>query len=133
MNPRGIRLNNPGNIRRTATMWQGESNIQADPDFVTFLNPIWGIRAIVRILYTYSREGITTLSGVINRWAPTVENNTDAYLADVCSRCSKTADASINWPTDVISIVKAIIQHENGIQPYDDDTFNRAVALAERE
>src|SRR5579872_14880 len=84
--PRGIRNNNPGNIRRSIDKWQGlaDPDHQTDPDFFIFQNPIYGIRAIARILITYQdKYGLQGVKGIISRWAPSSENKTDAYVAAV--------------------------------------------------
>ena len=83
--PRGIRLNNPGNIKH-GDDWQGMSAEQADPDFITFISPVWGIRAMARTLTTYSTSyGLNTVEGIIGRWAPESENDTASYIAHVAS------------------------------------------------
>ena len=45
---RGIRNNNPGNIRKSAIQWRGETPaaLKQDPDFEEFIAPEWGIRAM---------------------------------------------------------------------------------------
>ena len=46
MTPRGIRNNNPLNIRRSpGQTWQGECPVQTDKAFVQFRSMKWGIRA----------------------------------------------------------------------------------------
>jgi len=40
--PRGIRNNNPGNIRQNNIQWQGMSENPFDPHFVEFKEPVWG-------------------------------------------------------------------------------------------
>lgn len=132
MIPRGIRLNNPGNIRHEANVvWAGQSQVQTDPDFVQFSGPGWGIRAIVKILHSYQyRHGIKTLRDAIARWAPNTENDTDAYLADVCERCSIGPDDVVDFNTVMPTLVKALIWHEQGQQPYTDTDINQAIAMA---
>ena len=51
-NARGIRNNNPGNIRKDGSVWRGEV---AGPDksFKTFETMAWGIRAIYHLLNNY--------------------------------------------------------------------------------
>ena len=49
--PRGIRNNNPGNIK-LGTNWDGLSDEQNDDVFCQFKEPVWGIRALMRILLT---------------------------------------------------------------------------------
>lgn len=83
--PRGYRLNNPLNIRRTATAWVGLAVRQADAEFCAFELPEYGIRAAAKILQTYQeKHGIGTLRGVVSRWAPPEDNNdTSAYITAV--------------------------------------------------
>lgn len=125
---RGLRNNNPGNIRHGAS-WQGMAAEQLDADFVTFTAPEWGIRAIVRILHHYQALGITTVTAIISRWAPPNENNTPAYIKSIC-------DYAALAPTDVVpdtalpAVIKGIIIHENGSCPYDYDLINKGIALA---
>lgn len=130
MIPRGVRNNNPGNIRHSQIHWEGEALTQTDTDFVTFMDPEHGIRAIVRILRSYKRNGLDTIRKAMNRWAPPTENKTDAYIAAVCSKCGVGADDIVDFDAVMPVLVKAIIQHENGIQPYGDDIISVGIALA---
>ena len=50
---RGIRNNNPLNIRHSADKWQGASVEQKDKSFVQFKSMAYGYRAAWRILQTY--------------------------------------------------------------------------------
>lgn len=128
--PRGIRNNNPGNIRRDGTGWLGLAPQQTDPDFFQFTTPEYGIRAIARILKSYQREGITTLQEAIGRWAPPVENNTQAYVSAVCSACGVNPGDTIDLTAKLPQVIPAIIQHENGEQPYSAQTISYAIAMA---
>ncbi len=80
--PRGLRNNNPLNIRRSGNRWQGMSETQTDPDFVQFSNVQWGYRAAFITLRTYlTRRGCRTVSDVVKRWAPRFDgNDTQSYL-----------------------------------------------------
>lgn len=132
---RGIRNNNPGNIRKVSgTRWQGQSTDQSgDKEFVVFTEPKWGIRAICRTLITYqdkrqAADGskIDSISEIIARWAPASENNTAAYAEHVANITHIGIMSYIDvyqWDT-MKALVKAIIQHENGSMPYDDNTIN---------
>lgn len=130
---RGVRNNNPGNIRKGPEKWQGlapESD-QSDPAFWRFLAPEWGIRAIVRILRTYQARGLVTVRSIIGRWAPPTENNTDAYVAAVARQLNVSPDDRLTLTGDQLTnLVKAIIRHENGVQPYSDATIAQGIALA---
>lgn len=85
--PRGIRNNNPGNVRRTADRWLGMAPEQTDPAYVQFVSPEYGLRAMGRILLNYStRYGLDTVQGIVSRYAPAHENPTDEYIAAVAAR-----------------------------------------------
>lgn len=128
---RGIRNNNPGNIRIGATQWQGMAIEQNDPSFIQFSTPEFGIRAIAKIMLTYESMGVNTIEAAIHRWAPPVENDTDAYVQAVCDGCSVGATTVVDLRALMPNLVKAIILHENGSQPYTDDQINAGIALAE--
>lgn len=141
MTTRGIRNNNPGNIDRVAGVrWQGAAEDQSgDSRFVVFKSPEYGIRAIARVLITYqdkrqAKDGskIDTIAEIIDRWAPTNENDTSAYVKHVASITGMSANGMIDvYRHEVMfKLVKAIITHENGTQPYSDDTINQGLRLA---
>lgn len=132
MTARGIRLNNPGNIRKSATKWQGLADEQLDPDFCTFKSPQFGIRAMCRVILSYNGRGISTVRGIINTWAPPVENDTDSYVNDVAHKCQVSADDILDVDSsDVMRpLLKAIIFHENGSCPYSDSVIDDAMRLA---
>lgn len=131
---RGERNNNPGNIDRNATKWQGMAHDQSgDPRFVVFTSAEFGIRALAKVLLSYSRDHhLNTVRGIINRWAPPVENNTDSYVDAVCRQCSVDPDDIVNPENDACleMLVRAIIKHENGEVIYDDATIMRGVEMA---
>ena len=128
--PRGIRNNNPGNIRLGTSSWVGMSDNQLDKDFVVFSEAKYGIRALARILMHYSSEGIHTVRGIINRWAPSSENNTDAYIKTVCDWLHCNADEPIFVSVVMPNLIAAIIHHENGEQPYTVAEIEEAIHLA---
>lgn len=83
--PRGLRNNNPGNIRITKDKWKGLRNRQTDTAFFQFESMAWGYRALIRTLQNYRRKhGCQTIADFINRWAPEHENNTTGYIQRVC-------------------------------------------------
>lgn len=127
---RGIRNNNPGNIRgNNAYQWRGEVG-RDDLDFVVFDAPENGIRAIARTLNTYSNKyGINTLKDIISRWAPSIENNTEAYIqhAEQALKISRHTPIGEQHKADLI---KVIIQHENGSQPYSNKVIYDGIRAA---
>ncbi len=131
--PRGIRNNNPGNIRHGAS-WIGlESNSkELDKSFCVFKSPVYGIRALAKVLLNYQRlYKINTIRGIINRYAPPNENDTNSYVDSVASQLGVTADdlIDIKEPCILVILIKAIIKHENGVQPYSTETILKGLDI----
>ena len=128
--PRGIRNNNPGNIRH-GDNWQGMKKTQTDKSFVQFVSPEYGIRAMVKVLRSYRARGVVTLEDIIQTWAPANENNTEAYIQSVMKKTGWGRQHVVaEMEGDYKTLIPAIIKHENGINPYSMDTINEGVALA---
>ena len=88
MKTRGLKNNNPLNIRHSADRWQGAATTQTDKAFVRFLSMAYGYRAAWKVLDTYClafrRERKPyNVRNIIARWAPPAENDTDAYVKAV--------------------------------------------------
>ena len=87
--PRGIRNNNPLNIRHSPSRWQGMAVEQTDPSFVQFRSMAYGYRAACKLLQSYwqrfRKEGKPfTVRTIISRWAPPEDNNdTESYIRSV--------------------------------------------------
>lgn len=129
---RGERNNNFGNIRHGAK-WQGLSPEQPDKDFCTFISPEYGIRAMGMVLLTYyGTYKLRTIDGIIRRWAPPSENNTDAYIESVCVRCNKSRDSDLHLTRmyDMLPLVRSIIFHENGKAWCTDEQIEAGLKLA---
>jgi hypothetical protein len=131
--PRGIRNNNPGNIRRSGDPWQGLAKDQNDDAFFQFAEPKWGIRALARVLISYQdKHGLRTVRAIISRWAPPVENKTSSYIDHVAHRLGVGADDPLDIHDYRVlrGLVEAIIAHENGQQPYTDAQIDAGLVLA---
>ncbi len=128
---RGIRNNNPGNIR-PGQHFIGE--VGEDEGYSVFDTAPNGICAIAKDLKTkYTHDGLCTIKAIITKWAPPKDNNnTGAYIANVCKDTGFDADAWLHlldlWV--MASMVKAIIHQENGYVPYTDDVIDAACARA---
>tara|TARA_B100001057_G_scaffold91069_1_gene87369 strand:+ start:1255 stop:6138 length:4884 start_codon:yes stop_codon:yes gene_type:complete len=115
---RSVRNNNPGNIRTNSTKWKGKTG--DDGSFVTFDTPEKGVRAMAKTLETYqNKHGLTTTAQIINRYAPTSENNTQAYINAV----AKSAGVDPNQEIDLSAnpalhkkFIAAMIKHEGGAE-----------------
>lgn len=126
---RGIRNNNPGNIRHGSSKWQGMSATQGDSAFVQFTAPEYGIRALAVLLRGYFAKGFNTIEKIFPKYAPSSENNTEAYIKQVVKTTGIPRDKPLT-ATDLPALVVAIVLHENGTQPYPLETINKGVSLA---
>lgn len=128
---RGIRNNNPGNIVRTTERWQGMSADQSgDSRFVVFDSPVYGIRALARVLRKYNAAGLNTVQAIINRWAPPVENDTSAYARAVATALGVTPTQPLTLTDSVMGgLIAAIIKHENGSQPYSGELIVQGIQM----
>lgn len=129
--PRGIRNNNPGNIRHGAN-WQGlnPNGKEIDPYFCVFQTPVAGIRALAKVLINYKKiYGLNTVRQIISRYAPPNENQTTAYVQSVARQLGVLPDVVIDIEErGVLTVfVKAVIRMENGIQPYSDETIQKGI------
>lgn len=130
---RGVRNNNPGNVR-LGTQWNGLLPQQTDGAFCQFVSAPYGIRVIIKLLWAYQDfHDLTTVRGIIDRWAPPSENVTSAYAAYVAEHAGLGLDQAINLHQDeehLMAMVKAIIAYENGGFAYAPDILTAALALA---
>lgn len=132
---RGIRNNNPGNIRHGSN-WQGMSAEQTDLDFVQFDEMRYGIRALTKVLRNYERlHNLKSIRAIISRYAPTNENNTEAYIKSVADDLgvSSATYFSVTKSGKEFELIRAIIKHENGyVQAarVSDETIREGIALA---
>jgi hypothetical protein len=111
--PRGIRNNNPGNIRFGKFAQQSGATGKDDKGFAVFQSMEDGIKAAVKLLEGYVAKGYDTVRAIINRWAPPGENNTSAYVDAVAKKLGISADAHLNGD-QLGGVAQAIFQHENG-------------------
>ena len=114
---RGLRNNNPLNIKKNYTKWKGLATVQQDLEFFTFIAPEWGYRAAIRTLQTYKRSyGLTSVRQWVTRWAPPVENDTESYIDFVCNHAGLPPSAEPNIENKVVmcNIVAAMSYLENG-------------------
>ena len=122
MLPRGIRNNNPLNIRRTAKdQWQGLRAQQTDASFCQFESLEFGWRAAFYLLTRtyYHKYRLFTIRAIINKWAPPNENLTATYIQNVCQLAKIGPDEPIGIPSDQperwIAVGEAMAIQENGL------------------
>lgn len=115
--PRGIRNNNPLNIR-IGNSWRGRRESNTDGSFEQFIDASWGLRAAGIILRNYQRKhGLKTLQQMISRWAPNNENDTNNYVNFVSKKTGFSPDRVIS-DNDLPKMMAAMISIENGHNPY---------------
>ena len=120
MEPRGIRNNNPLNIRRSGDKWQGLKTLQEDKEFFQFETIEWGWRAAFVILCKtyYGKYKLRTIRDIVSRWAPPKENNTEAYIRHVSDYTGIGPDRDLGdpqtHPTNWLLIGYAMAVMENG-------------------
>ncbi len=116
--PRGLRNCNPGNIRLGMIIWVGEIRPSQDKEFCQFTSMAYGYRALLRLLQNYRRiYGLNTVKEMIERWAPSSENNTNAYIISVCQELQVPSSYIIDvYDRDSLcALAAAISKHENGV------------------
>lgn len=98
--PRGLRNNNPLNLRISGISWRGKVPLgqNTDGSFEQFDTLQNGIRAALINIRTYIRKyHLNTPQAIINRWAPASDgNNTVAYVRRVCELTSFSPAAVIS-------------------------------------
>nr|DAV86067.1 MAG TPA: virion protein [Caudoviricetes sp.] len=114
---RGLRNNNPGNLRLSKDKWQGLRAVQTDKAFFQFETMAYGYRALIRTLQNYRKlHKCQTIADFINRYAPKIENNTAGYIQRVCREMQvpTTYVPDVNDKATMCNFAAAISQVENG-------------------
>lgn len=123
--PRGLRNNNPGNIRRADwdNPFQGEIRPSQDGSFRQFKSMAYGYRAMFKILRTYHHRRVDTITEIIKTWAPPSENNTLSYIHTVADRAGFDQDFKLDIEDKdrYCAIVAAMSFVENGKEAVIDD------------
>jgi|TARA_B100001094_G_scaffold190765_1_gene184708 hypothetical protein len=133
--PRNIRNNNPGNIKLSGDKWQGSSG--DDGKFVKFDSPEMGARAMARILNNYQKKhGLKTIKDIVNRWAPSGDNNDpNAYANYVANNIGIDSNSEVDFaknPELQAKVMKQMIDFEGGKGSgyFTPDVIRSGVALA---
>ena len=96
MTSRGIRNNNPLNIR-VGNNWQGEEQPNTDGAFEQFQSLEMGLRAGFVILSRYISRKWDTPRIIIEHWAPVSDgNHTTRYIEVVAQRSGIDPDAKLH-------------------------------------
>jgi len=122
--PRGIRNNNPCNLRPNNTAWQGLVGTDTGGGqgaYLKFASMVFGVRAGAKVLISYQKNhGIRTLLGIFTRWAPASDHNDPASYAGFVAEelgVKPGSDIDIAQPRVLAALLRAIIRMENGAPP----------------
>ena len=126
--PSGIANKNPFNLEfRSTIQWRGQ--LGTDGRFVIFDTPLNGLRAgMINIHTKMTRDGLDTVRKIIFRLSPPSENPSEAFVQFVAGRMSVAPDQPLQFIVHIIPMSKAIIQFENGQQPYSNELISQALA-----
>ena len=103
-----------------------------DSAFCVFESPVFGIRALAKVLINYKKiHGLNTVRQIVSRYAPPNENQTAAYIQSVAKQLEVYPDTKIDIEErGVLTVfIKAVIRMENGIQPYSDEVIQEGIDL----
>jgi len=113
---RGIRNNNPGNIRRgSKRIWEGEVYPGTDPSFSQFRTMAYGVRALLIDLVNKHKGGLKNVQGIIYKYAPPTENYSARYAKFVADAMGIPVTQSFKMTeANLIKFAKAVARFENG-------------------
>lgn len=133
---RGLRNNNPGNIRfitPQSRAWNGQIGDDGG-GYGVYSSMDLGIRATGRqLLKYYETNGLDTIREIIAKWAPASENQTEPYIAAVSSALRIPSTQPFNVRERLAELALAIFNHENGrvaVANFRDSKGNASLSLA---
>jgi hypothetical protein len=128
---RGVRNNNPGNIRISTTLYKGKVQKNTDGAFEQFESIEYGVRALIKLISVYYfKHKKTTIRQIISRFAPQNENNTQSYINNVSKRMNTHPDKTLIWePFTIRNLVFAIVKSESGDGVINQQIYDSAVKL----
>jgi hypothetical protein len=133
LEPRGLRNNNPLNIRHGQSKWQVTHPEKTDKDFVCYMSKAYGYRAGWKTLQTYYNQFVKEqkpfcVRTIIKRWAPPSDgNNTEGYIRQVVKLARIGGLQRLPSPDSengyyyLHKVVMAMTCVENGIKPEEVD------------
>ena len=127
--PIGLRNNNPGNLRTGP----GGS-------FGSYASPADGLVALGKQLNLYAtgaskaagNRRLTTVQDILSVYAPPSENDTGAYVNSVAKGLGvkPTDQLDLSDPEVMAGLMRGIVKHENGQNPYSDAMIRGAAQQA---
>ncbi|HEI6980756.1 TPA: hypothetical protein SK296_004579 [Yersinia enterocolitica] len=105
------RFNNPGNLRWAEGY--GTHNTQSGK-FAVFPTLDEGVLAATKQLQIYGSKGINSVKDIVKKWAPSNENDTDAYIRHVVksTKFSENEKLNLNDPAVLAKLISAMATKE---------------------
>lgn len=128
---RAERNNNPGNLNyagQTGAVLEDGSKAR----FAKFGSTAEGVSALAKQLQRYGERGLDTVSKIINKYAPSNENNTQAYIDALSKRLGVTGDQKLdlNDSSTLTGLIKGIARHEAGSDYLSDSDLMTGLSMA---
>lgn len=135
MSDRGIRNNNPGNLRYTDIAWKGLALPPHDADgYCVFTTALMGLRALALDLHTANvKDKKGTVRKIIAPFAPPEDHNpTPVYIANVAAALGVGPDDPVDLtvPATLMKMTVAVVHQEDSNYNYDAHLIANAVQLA---
>lgn len=133
--PRGIRNNNPGNIKIAGNKWLGKvpENQNSDGTFEQFFEYRYGIRAMILLLISYMlKHDKRNLVELIARYTAGDTAEEQANYVTFVSEKTKISPVEYLSPNKetLRKLVKAMTHRENDVAAVTDTQFDEAYKLA---
>lgn len=110
---RGIRNNNPGNIRYGAYAKSHGATGGDSLGFAIFKSMEDGVEAAYDLIKGYVSRGYDTIASIIKRYAPSSENDTAAYTAYVAKKTGIGANTKLS-ANQIDTVANSMFAFENG-------------------
>lgn len=128
---RAERNNNPGNLNyagQTGAVLEDGSSAR----FAKFGSTAEGVSALAKQLQRYGDRGLDTISKIINKYAPSSENNTQAYIEALSKRLGVSGDQKLdlNDSSTLTGLIKGIARHEAGSDYLSDSDLMTGLSMA---
>ncbi|MBP3863322.1 MAG: hypothetical protein J6F32_02370 [Pseudomonas sp.] len=128
---RAERNNNPGNLnfvgQAGAVLEDGKK-----ARFAKFGSTAEGVSALAKQLQRYGERGLDTVSKIINKYAPSSENDTKAYVEALSKRLGVSSDQKLdlNDSSTLTGLIKGISRHESGSDYLSDSDLMTGLSMA---
>lgn len=105
---------NPWNIRYNKyNHWRGQMGEYKG--FVQFASQMSAYRAFIILMENYHKIGCKSVGQIIERFAPSTENDTDAYIGFVCTRNGWNKNYVVSDFNDLYKLARAMAELETNV------------------